>query len=429
MNFAKPFLTSESIAARSKIRYLPLPNLDDNASLDEQLDRAVIRSANQAAANLLLGPKPSNLLEEDDDETWEAKADSSVFVEHSQPLHPTIQPGDLVVIFESFDRLDFVYATPGAIYSNRNGQFAHDDFLGLPFGSKLRSRNHSGYGFCHLLRPTPELWTRSLPHRTQVIHELDQTQIVWQLELRPNMVVVESGTGSGATSHALLRTIAPHGYLHTYEFNATRATAARDEFHKHGLDHLVTVYHKDVCGKDGSGGGFDLPPHSVDACILDLPEPWLAIPHAATILKPSARIATYSPCVEQTQQTVRLLHTHGFHSIQTMEYRLMEHYVDQVDYEPPPTGKKPKVSTEATSTHESTVGQDSGTSAKAKQCSTNDEHVPAVESPTVDNSDETGMTAKRKRMLVARPFPTMKGHTAFLTFATAGYGDKAKEVV
>jgi hypothetical protein len=29
-------------------------------------------------------------------------------------------------------------------------------------------------------------------------------------------------------------------------------------------------------------------------------------------------------------------------------------------------------------------------------------------------------TQKRKKMLVARPFGTMKGHTAFLTFASAG---------
>ena len=72
-----------------------------------------------------------------------------------------------------------------------------------------RSRNNDGLGFLYLLRPTPELWARSLPHRTQIVHELDASLIVHFLNLCPNMVVCESGTGSGAMSHAILRSIAP----------------------------------------------------------------------------------------------------------------------------------------------------------------------------------------------------------------------------
>jgi tRNA (adenine57-N1/adenine58-N1)-methyltransferase len=143
-----------------------------------------------------------------------------------------IQAGDLVVIIEAFDRLGFVYAQRGAIIHNRNGAFYHDDFIDKqPFGCKIRSRTHSGYGFLYLLKPTPELWTRSLNHRTQIIvHELDQAQVLFQLHIRPNMTVLESGTGSGAMSHAILRTIAPQGQLHTFEFNQHRVETARKEF-------------------------------------------------------------------------------------------------------------------------------------------------------------------------------------------------------
>ena len=35
-----------------------------------------------------------------------------------------------------------------------------------PYGHRIYSKDRKG--FCMILRPTPELWTNSLPHRTQV---------------------------------------------------------------------------------------------------------------------------------------------------------------------------------------------------------------------------------------------------------------------
>ena len=43
-----------------------------------------------------------------------------------------------------------------------------------------------------------------------------------------------TGTGSGSLSHALIRTIAPTGHLHTFEFHEQRSQIARDEFKEHG---------------------------------------------------------------------------------------------------------------------------------------------------------------------------------------------------
>jgi len=409
MDFARPHVVEESVASKSKIRSLPpLSSTDASDNGNKQsLDAMLIESANRAAADLLLGP-----VENPDPQ----QVDTALYPERSTPRQDTIRPGDLVVIMESFDNLDFLYAKKGDSFTNRNGIFHHDDFLGKPFGSKIRSRNNRGYGFCYLLKPTPELWARSLNHRTQIVHELDQAEIIFQLHLRPNMTVVESGTGSGAMSHAIIRTIAPHGRLHTYEFNGMRAETARKEFHKNGVDHLVTVHHIDVCGKDdGDKGGFDLPGQSADAIFLDLPEPWLAVPHASFCLKPNARIATYSPCVEQTQRTVQELQKNGFHSIKTMEYRLQEHYVDEVEYEPPPKEKRPRLDPRSRSFCQEGNNEDeedTGAEADNEKTEGSETEPEPIEKAPASN--------KRKKMVVARPFVMMRGHTAFLTFATAG---------
>ena len=384
--------------------------------------------------------------------------DSTKYTErHLPPPTRHIRPGDLVVIFESFNDLNFVYAKPGDIFSNRNGHFHHNDFIGQPYGCKIRSHNMDGLGFLYLLRPTPELWTRSLPHRTQIVHELDASMIIHYLELRPNMIVCESGTGSGAMSHAILRSIAPCGKLHTYEFNGMRATKAKKEFVEHGIGHLVQVYHRDVCGKvtllnnttkkqcklsidlasssnggddgntattnktdvdvdDDGRGGFLLGQAKAHAIFLDLPEPWLAVPHAAYTLRPNGRIGTYSPCVEQTQRTCAALRQHGFHSLRTVEARLQEYFVSEVDMECPPfTCTPPNIMTDAV--------------LSVEKARINGEAVVPISSKVTDNGgvdlpvgrEDNGKKRKvTNKILCARPFSQMRGHTAYLTFATAG---------
>lgn len=270
-----------------------------------------------------------------------------------------------------------------------------------------------------MLKPTPELWARSLKHRTQIVHELDASMIVFYLNLKPNMVVCESGTGSGALSHCIMRTIAPHGKLYTYEFNGMRAKTAKEEFAKNRVGHLVEVTHKDVCGKHGPGG-FDRPPASVDAIVLDLPEPWTAVPHCAHILKPNARLASYSPCVEQAQKTIEQLKKCGFHSIKTMEFRLKEHYVDEVEYDPPPREKRPRMPTYNGPPGKGNKDIKPPSEEKTEEEKPEETTTEEVKSPEeAPNADATA-GSKRKKILVTRPFAVMRGHTAFLTFCTAG---------
>ena len=166
--------------------------------------------------------------------------------ETPRPGNP-IEEGDLVVVYERFDRMKAVRVSRGGKLQNRYGIFEHDEWIdGLEFGSVAYAKNFSRgdvgrdgkrkAGFVYVLKPNCELWTLVLPHRTQILYVADISTVVMQLRLRPGAVVLESGTGSGSLTHALYRAVAPTGRVFTYEYHKVRADKARDEFATHGID-------------------------------------------------------------------------------------------------------------------------------------------------------------------------------------------------
>lgn len=54
-------------------------------------------------------------------------------------------------------------------------------------------RSHNDQAWVTILYPTPELWTDTLPHRTQILYATDIAMVTMQLELGPGKVVCESG--------------------------------------------------------------------------------------------------------------------------------------------------------------------------------------------------------------------------------------------
>jgi len=199
------------------------------------------------------------------------------------------------------------------MYDSKHGHYYHNNFIGKEFGTKVF--DNQGRGYVYILKPTPELWTLALHHRTEILYSADISIIIHYLELRPGSIVLESGTGSGSLSTAMARTIYPNGHLYTYEFHRGRADAALEDFKKIQLDQIITVRCGDVCAE----GFFDTPDNSVDAIFLDLPCPWQAVPHAKTKLRTYCRICSFSPCIEQVQQLCNALEENGFIEITTWE--------------------------------------------------------------------------------------------------------------
>ncbi|KAJ7728838.1 tRNA methyltransferase complex subunit Cpd1 [Mycena maculata] len=366
-----------------------------------------------------------------------------------------IAAGDTVIIWLTRDVVQHLVVTPGKDFNSKFGNYRHSDFIGLPFGSKVGSR--SGKGFIHVLRPTPELWTMALPHRTQILYIADISFIISYLDIRRGSRVIEAGTGSGSFSHSVARSIGSSGRLWSYEFHEARAKKAREEFAQHGMSDIVTLTHQNVC-KDG----FNLT-DAADSVFLDLPAPWDAVEHAKQALRKdrTTRICCFSPCMEQVLRTVSALNDAGFSDITMYETLLRPHDVTQVPVLQPiseiedklkkaeeireikrlrqiaagqrshenPHGEKRKRGVDINEQEAPAVteAEDSGSGKRLK---TDDEMEDATLSQDGDVSRSldaapthiahagTSSPAPPTKISVSKAITEVRGHTSYLTFAT-----------
>ena len=224
-------------------------------------------------------------------------------------------------------------------------------------------------GFVHILHPTPELWTSSLPHRTQVVYTPDYSYILHRIRARPGSTVIEAGSGSGSFSHASARAVYSgypeksnsqgeshhynrRGTVYSYEFNEVRYRKMKQEIADHNLEGIIHLTHRDVYSggflvEDGRGREKWRSPRA-DAIFLDLPAPWKAIPHLSrtrpeSLAGPSGGgrekgeddendgwvsplnpkrtvyLCTFSPCIEQVTRTIDALRKHGWVEIDMVE--------------------------------------------------------------------------------------------------------------
>jgi len=306
--------------------------------------------------------------------------------------------GDLVMIYLGMDKVSYAFLDRCGSFENKYGIFRHSQFIGQPFGSKISAAR----GWVLALAPTPELWARALPHRTQIVQSLDSANVAFELGLTDGSVVLEAGTGSGAATVAFARACAPSGRVYSVEFNASRVEKARTDFCAMGLlDSLVDVRHGDVCAPEEDL----LPGVSFDAVFLDVPEPWHAMDFVRKRAKPQARVAAYSPCLEQVQKTCAALRD-VLHAddIVTVEARLREFELNEVEFQP--FLLEDEKAPDATKTDH----QDDEPARKRPRL--------LLDGTSSSSSSSTALPQQKGPLLCARPAAVMRGHTAFLTFAT-----------
>jgi tRNA (adenine57-N1/adenine58-N1)-methyltransferase len=207
--------------------------------------------------------------------------------------------GDRVQLTDPKGRHYTMILNPGAEFHTHRGALAHDEVIGTPEGSVVKSANGDAF---LVLRPLLVDYVMSMPRGAQVIYPKDAAQIVHEGDIFPGARVLEAGAGSGALTCSLLRAVGPAGEVISYEVRADHA--------EHAERNVATFF-----GQDPDNWRLiisdvvdsDLPDESVDRAVLDMLAPWDVLDAVARMLVPGGVLIIYVATVTQLSTTVEAL--------------------------------------------------------------------------------------------------------------------------
>jgi len=227
-----------------------------------------------------------------------------------------LAPGDRVLLIDAKKRRYLVTLQAGGEFHSHAGYVPHDDIVGQPEGALVRSTRGQGY---RVVRPTLADFVLKMPRGAQVIYPKDLGPILLLADVRPGLRVLESGVGSGALSMTMLRA----GAIVTgYELREDFANRARANVESFLGSEALDRYQVEI--RD-SYEGIDV---TVDRVVLDLPEPWRVVPHAAHALEPGGILVAYTPSITQATQLRAALDDGGFAMAETIEVLLRSWHIE-----------------------------------------------------------------------------------------------------
>lgn len=213
-----------------------------------------------------------------------------------------LREGERVTVTDQKGRRHSVVLRAGGVFHTTKGGIAHDDLIGGPEGTVVRSAGGQDY---LVFRPVMHEFTVSMPRGAAVVYPKDAAHILMETDIFPGARVLEAGVGSGALSIALLRAIGPDGHLYSYERRADFAQIAQANVEKFfGRHHPAwEVRVGDLVEARG--------PEEVDRAVLDMLAPWECIDAIAEVLVPGGFLCCYVATATQLGRTVDTLRVHG----------------------------------------------------------------------------------------------------------------------
>ncbi len=235
-------------------------------------------------------------------------------------------PGDGVVFIDHKGRRFFAFLEEGGRQNVRGHLFEHDAILGQPPGLQLVSSRGKLFT---ILRATLPDYVVQMPRYATIVYPKDLATILVWGDVGPGMRVLEAGLGTGALAIALLRAVGPEGRVISYDVRTEAIGRGRKNvaayFGGEPPNHEIKV--ADVYA------GID--EKDLDRVILDVPEPWEVVPHAARALLPGGVFVAYSPTILQVDRTVEALRRErAFADVSTSETLRRPWHVDRRSVRP-----------------------------------------------------------------------------------------------
>ena len=235
------------------------------------------------------------------------------------------QVGDLALLIDRKARRYMITLAEGETYHCHLGRLFHDDMIGSTIGGWYRTdKSHT------LLAVRPSLgdFVRQMPRGPQIIYPKDLGNIVNFADIFPGATVIEGGLGSGALTSALLRAVGVTGKVINYEIDESVLPKAMRNIERVTPDTAnLEVKIGDIYqGIDERG---------VDRVVLDVPEPWQAVPGIGDSLVMGGILLSFVPTILQVQRLVLALEDDGrFQLIESLETMLRTWHVTERSVRP-----------------------------------------------------------------------------------------------
>ncbi len=213
------------------------------------------------------------------------------------------QAGERIHLIDKKERHYTLTLKTGEMFQHSGAYISHDAIIGKPDGSTVELSNKKMMIAVH---PTLAEYSLKMPRGAQVIYPKDLAIIPLWADVYPGARVFEAGVGSGALTMALLRAVGDRGCVVSYEVRedfAVTATKNIERFMGKVPNHFLQIRNAYEGIEVGEGTSLWL----FDRVVLDIPEPWQVVPHAARALRVGGIYLSYVPTVPQVMQTVQAL--------------------------------------------------------------------------------------------------------------------------
>ncbi|MBN1230352.1 MAG: tRNA (adenine-N1)-methyltransferase [Anaerolineales bacterium] len=220
----------------------------------------------------------------------------------------TAKEGDLAQLLDTQDRTYIVKIQVGARIHTHNGFIAHDDLIGVQWGTKVTS--HLGKPYL-ILQPALDDILRNIHRNTQILYPKDIGYIILNMGIGPGKTVVEAGTGSGALTIALAHAVGTEGHVHTFEKREDMSYLAQGNLKRIGMEDRVSFYIQDIAE------GFPL--RDIYALFLDVQDPENYIHHVRECLMPGGFFGCILPTTNQVSRLLSVLDENEFSFIEISE--------------------------------------------------------------------------------------------------------------